>query len=280
MASVSGSQLVFQAGGHQNVNLILNDGKTVTGSTVAGAVNIEVFTTGLGPTLPGVNGTAFIQGAMQLSKDAVQAGSLNATEQLGSGSFSVTDDTSKHSASQHQAPQGETIMLGTGAQTVIGSSGDTLIGGNSIGDRQVIDLTGKDHLVTAGPMTAVGGAGSLLVKGGVGDSIAAGSGHTVVFAGSSDTITGGSGPETIFGGGPRGTSHTDSDDDDDHGKGKPGNGDDHGHGHSHAGNAQGDQDQGNLGGNQNNNGHGNNGHGNNGHGNQHGQNRRRDESPE
>jgi len=271
MASVSGSQLAFKSGGHEQVNLILSDGKTVSGSTVAGALNIEVFTTALGSALPGVDGTAFIQGAVQVSKNAVQAGSLSSTEQLGTGSFIVIDDTSKNSASQHAAPQGETLRLGTGAQTVVGSSGDTIIGGDATSGHQLIDLTGKNHLVTDGPMTAVGGAGSLVVKGGVGDSIAGGTGEIVVFAGSSDTITGGSGPETVFGAGAGHGDRTDSDDDDKSGKGKDksGKGDDHDNrGHSQASNGQGDEDDDKQRGKQDNNG--NHGQGGNGHQHQNG----------
>jgi hypothetical protein len=202
MASVSGSQLTFLSPNHEAVNLILNDGKTVSGATVAGAFNIEIFTVSAGTPLPGVDATAFIEGAVKVSDSSVQAASLDSVEQLGSGAFTVIDNTGKQSLSHHEAPQGETIELGTGAQTVIGSSGDTIVGGDAGTGRQVIDLTGRDHRVTDGPMTAIGGAGALLVKAGDADSITGGGGPLTVIAATADTITGGSGPTSVFGGGP------------------------------------------------------------------------------
>lgn len=220
MASVPGSKLVFESSHNGPVNLILNDGTNTSDSTIAGSFNIEIFTTSLGKALPGVDATAFIEGAVKTSRNAVVAGSLSATEQLGTGAYKLIDDTGRRSSSQHTAPQGETIQLGTGAQTVVGSSGDTIVAGNSTGGRQVIDLTGANHRVTAGPMTAVGGAGALLVGAGTGDSIA-----------------GGAGPETVFGGGP--ATHNGRDDDN-HGRGNGhsddqhhGRGDNHGQGQGH-----------------------------------------------
>lgn len=231
MASVTGSQLTFLSPNGRPVNLILDDGKTVSGTTVPGAFNIEVFTSAAGTALPGVKGTALIGGAVSLSGSEIQAGSPGSTEQLGSGSYAVIDHTG-----------GENISLGTGAQTVIGSSGDTITGGDASHGRQLIDLTGTNSGVMAGPMTAIGGAGTLLVAAGTGDSIAGGPGETIVFgsgslgegvlhgedrgmfragaggergdgqdkrdhggltdtiAGSADTITGGTGPMTVFGG--------------------------------------------------------------------------------
>ncbi|HEV8679531.1 MAG TPA: hypothetical protein VGQ90_09170 [Stellaceae bacterium] len=227
MASVTGSQLSFLSPNGRPVNLILDDGKTATGTTVPGAYNIEIFTTTAGTAPPGVKGTALIEGAVSLSGDEIQAGSPGSLEQLGTGAYAVIDHTG-----------GESIQLGTGAQTVIGSSGDTITGGDATHGRQLIDLTGSNSEVISGPMTAIGGAGALLVEAGTNDSIVGGTGDMVVFGtgslgegvlhgeargtlltgaggghgsasddlladtitGAADTIVGGSGAMTVFGG--------------------------------------------------------------------------------
>jgi hypothetical protein len=181
MASVSGSKLAFVSPNHQPVNLILTNGTAVAGSTVRGAFNIEIFYAGSGSVLPGVNATATISGAVKLSSSEVQAGTLGSVEQLGIGAFQVTDETGN-----------EKITLGTGAQTVAGSKGDTIIGGNAGRGQQVINLTGTDG-TTAGPMTATGGAGALFVEAGSNDSIGGGAGPMTVVGGTSDAITGAAG---------------------------------------------------------------------------------------
>jgi len=227
MASVTGSQLSFLSPNGRPVNLILDDGKTETGTKVPGAYNIEIFTTAAGTTSPGVRGTALIEGAVMLSSSEIQAGSPGSLEQLGTGAFAMIDHTG-----------GESIQLGTGAQTVIGSAGDTITGGDATHGNQVIDLTGTNSEVIAGPMTAIGGAGTLLVEAGTADSIVGGTGEMIVFGsgslsegvlhgeagsmllpnaggghgnasddlladtitGSADTIVGGAGAMTVFGG--------------------------------------------------------------------------------
>jgi Ca2+-binding RTX toxin-like protein len=199
MASVSGSQLTFLSPDNTAVNLLLSDGKTVTGATVAGAFNIEVFTVGFDTPSTGVAATALIQGAAIVSNSAVQAATLSSVERLGTGAYTLIDNTGPHSLTYHQAPQGETIWLGTGAQTVVGSSGDTVVGGDAGTAPQVIDLRGKDPRVTQGPMTASGGAGSLLVTAGDHDWISGGAGSLTVNSASFDTIIGGSGTNIIAG---------------------------------------------------------------------------------
>jgi hypothetical protein len=193
MASVSGSVLEFFAPHGKAVNLILTDGSTVTGEVIPSAFNIEIFTASSGSlvTLPGVDATATIEGAVTVSGSEVQAATLGSVEDLGTGAFMLIDKTG-----------GEEIELGTGAQTVIGSKGDTIVGGNAGSALQVIDLTGTNDEVTAGPMTAIGGAGSLFVEAGDHDSISGGGGSLIVMAGSFGTIAGGSGSTTVFGGGP------------------------------------------------------------------------------
>ncbi len=221
MASVSGSRLEFASPNGKKINLILNDGKDISGGTVPGAFNIEIFTAGTGSPLRGVDGTATIGGAVKISSDEVQAATLTSPEQLGSGKFAMIDETGH-----------ETITLGTAAQTVSGSAGDTIIGGDAGKARQVIDLTGMNDKTMNGPMTAIGGAGSLIVEAGTGDSITGGSGPTTVLgsgslsegerhgkdkgatqaggdngdkpqntiSGANDTITGTGGPMTVSGG--------------------------------------------------------------------------------
>ena len=187
MASVSGSQLSFVSPNEKPVHIILSDDAGAT--TVAGAFNIEVFTSGSGTPLLGVDATATIGGAVSLTDSEVQAKTLGSVEQLGVGKFTLVDHTG-----------GEDIILGSGAQTVVGSSGDTIVGGDAVKGSQEIDLTGTNSGVTAGPMTAVGGAGPVLVEAGTGDSITGGSGSLTVTGGASDTIVGGSGPTTVLGG--------------------------------------------------------------------------------
>jgi len=222
MASVRGSQLTFVSKNHEPFNFIVNDGKSVTGSTIAGSDNIEIFTAGFGPVLPGVDGTIALTGPVTISGSNVLT--PGATEQLGSGAFEVIDNTGASSLEPHRGPSGEDIMLGSGAQTVVGSRGDTVVGGNAGSGVQVIDLSGQNSLVTPGPMTAIGGAGALNID-----------------VGMLDSVVGGSGPETISGGGlfsPGENSH---------GEDGQGGGDGHGNGHDgqgHDGNGTGGDDHG------------------------------------
>src|SRR5579864_205067 len=104
MASVSGAQTTFVSPNKEAVNLILSDGKTLTGATVAGAFNIEIFTVGFGTALPGVAATALIAGAVTVSGSDVQAATLSSVEQFGIGAYTVIDNTGSHSLSHHQAP--------------------------------------------------------------------------------------------------------------------------------------------------------------------------------
>jgi hypothetical protein len=228
MASVSGSQLTFVGKDNQKVNFIVNGGKTVTGSTVHGSDNIEIFTAGSGPLLPGVDGSLALTGPVTISGSSVLT--PGSTEQLGSGAFQVVDNTGTSSFEPHRGPTGEDIMLGTGAQTVVGSRGDTVVGGNAGASAQVIDLSGQNSLVTPGPMTAIGGAGALTID-----------------AGSLDSIVGGSGPETISGGGAFDNEH--------HGNGH-GGGDGHGNGGGEHGNGGDGHGNGQGGGNGHDNGQG------------------------
>src|SRR6266545_885521 len=95
MASVPGSKLAFLAPGFtgDKVNVVLTPDGTGALPTVAGSFNIEVFTSVAGSLAPGFQGSAFIQGAVKLGSNFIQAASLNSTEQLLSGNYIVIDQT-------------------------------------------------------------------------------------------------------------------------------------------------------------------------------------------
>ena len=198
MESVSGSQLTFISSDGRAVNLSLTpDGTDAT--TVAGAFNIEVFTSTAGAIGAGFDASALIQGAVRVSPTDVQAAALNSTEQLLGGSFTLIDRTG-----------GESITLaGSARMTVVGSKGDTIIGSTALAaGQELIDLSGTDNRTIAGPMTVRGGFAALLVKAGAGDSITGGSapqprqpgGTLYVVANTNDTIEGGAGAVIVFGG--------------------------------------------------------------------------------
>lgn len=193
MASVSGSQLAFFAGG-QTVNISLTTDGTNAPAAVPGEFNIEVFTTAAGPLTPGYQAAAFIQGAILLAPNEVQAQTLGSTEQLLAGSYTVIDETG-----------GESIQIvgtGTGGSftQVVGSSGDTITGGAVSGNTQIIDASGTNPNAVAGAMTITGGAGATTVWAGAGDSITGGAGAITV-AGNADnnmTVAGGTGNLDTF----------------------------------------------------------------------------------
>ncbi|HEX3863186.1 MAG TPA: calcium-binding protein [Stellaceae bacterium] len=173
MSSVPGSFLVFgkPASDSRPINLVVTpNGAGAT--TVAGAFNIEVFTTLAGPVGAGFDASAFVSGATQNLPTEVQAGNILATEQLLTGSFEIIDVTG-----------GETLMSGTGAnQSIIGAAGDTLIGGTGAG--LVLNaLAGAETVVQgSGANNAVfGGAGATILA-----STAATTGSTGQIIGDSD----------------------------------------------------------------------------------------------
>ncbi|HEV8681087.1 MAG TPA: calcium-binding protein [Stellaceae bacterium] len=191
MASVTGSQLAFFAQGNStgsNINLVLTPDGSGTLATVAGAFNIEVFTSSVGtPSLaPGFQASAFIQGAVQTGGNSVQAGTPTSIEQLLDGSFQLTNLT-----------PGELIqIIGNGGggsnDTVLGARNDTIIGSNNPFNVQSI--------FSAGVESIVGGAGSTNVFAAAFDTVVgAGGGLTVAGAASGHlSITGGVGGLTAF----------------------------------------------------------------------------------
>jgi hypothetical protein len=201
MASVTGSRLAFFANGNSsgsNINLVLTPDGSGTLATVAGAYNIEVFTSSVGSPSLGTNfdASVFIQGATTLAggvgsplpNNVLQAGSLGSTEQLLDGSFKMVDQTGF-----------ETIKIVGNASsndTVIGARGDTITTSAIAGSAAFVDATVAKETVN-------GGGGTNLVWGGDFDSITGGSGPmTVVGAVSGNhthmTINGGAGGLSAF----------------------------------------------------------------------------------
>lgn len=194
MASVSGSKLSFFAPDLSTpVNIILSDGTNVTGATVRGAYNVEVFTSVVGAAAPLVNATALIEGARLVAgtTNEVQAGTLSSIEQLLAGSHVIVDHTG-----------GQLISAGNSASyfdTVYGSSGDTIEGGAGPGGL-LVDASNARSDIVVGPETIHGGGGHTTVWAAKGDSITGGSGAMVVVGDASKSPQGGSGNMTVVGG--------------------------------------------------------------------------------
>src|SRR5579864_794937 len=156
MASPTGGQWVFglpnSGSTFTSLNLAtsLGNGVPFPGS-VAGALNIEVFTAGTQTTAdPGFQGTATDLGAQVL------AGLLTGSPLvLGSQSYVVTDTVVGASHTPGS------ITLGSGAQTVVGAAGDSLTGGSG---SQVLNAL-------AGTENVVGGTAAYSVFGAAGDTI-------------------------------------------------------------------------------------------------------------
>lgn len=196
MASVTGSKLAFFANGvsGSNVNVVLTPDGTNLPAPQQGKFNIEVFTSVAGGLAPGYDGSAFVGGAVQLTNNEIQGFALNSTEQLLSGSYTVTDLTGKQSIQ----------IVGSGAGgssiTVHGSAGDTITGGSNVANSQLIDASGADPGVVKGPMTVTGGSGQTTVWAASGDVITGGAGAISVTGNSGNNmkITGGAGSLSAF----------------------------------------------------------------------------------
>lgn len=202
MASVSGSKLAFFAPGFtgDKVNVVLTTDGTNVGPTVAGSFNIEVFTSTAGALAPGFQGSAFVQGAVSLTNNLIQAAALSSTEQLLSGNYVVIDQTGSEAIQ----------IVGSGAGgnslTVVGSAGDTVTGSSVATNTQLIDASGVNPAAVKGAVTVTGGAGQTTVWAGTGDKITGGAGSMSVagngtpsLGGASNiTITGGAGNLTAF----------------------------------------------------------------------------------
>src|SRR4051812_48137535 len=100
MASVTGSRLAFFSSSvsADKVNVVLTtDGTDAAGKAIAGDFNIEVFTSQPGALASGFQASAFVQGAVQLTNNAVQAGSASSTEQLLDGSCTLIERSASES---------------------------------------------------------------------------------------------------------------------------------------------------------------------------------------
>jgi hypothetical protein len=198
MASVPGSKLAFFAPGFtgSQVNVVLTADGTGVLPTVAGAFNIEVFTSTPGALAPGFQGSAFIQGATQITNNLIQAASRGpggSIEQLLSGNYVVIDQTGGQSIQIVGSGAGGTSM------TVVGSSGDTITGSSNAANSQLIDASGLNPSAVKGAQTIVGGAGNTTVWAGTGDSITGGAGALTV-VGDGEASLGGASKVTIVGG--------------------------------------------------------------------------------
>src|SRR3954453_22262416 len=115
MASPVGSQYTFFEPDGTRVNLALTTDGSNLPVPLAGAVNIEVFTTSPGGLAPGYQGSAFAPGAVVTDATLFGVASL----QLLAGNYAVAG--------------GPAITLGSGNQSVIGAVGDTINGGSGAG---------------------------------------------------------------------------------------------------------------------------------------------------
>lgn len=200
MASVtgSGSRLAFfghgNGGGNVNIDLTTNGGGNQP-PPMPGQLNIEVFTAAPGTVAGGYQASALIPGATLLDNNVVSnIGQTNLTEELLTGSFKLVDETG------HEAIQIVGSAGGGDSMSVVGSTGDTIIGSSVGGTRQLVDASGRNHLTDPGPQTILGADAPMTVLAGVGDSIVGGSGDMLIKGGANDTIAVGSGDITIRGG--------------------------------------------------------------------------------
>src|SRR5579862_4450221 len=113
MASTTGGQYVFSGGAPVNLQLT-PDGSGLP-ATVAGSLNIEIFTAANGSTDPNYQGSAFALNGTQGPPGTINAQNL----QLNDGVYQVTD-------------LGNTDVItggtGSGVQTIVGGANDTIIG--------------------------------------------------------------------------------------------------------------------------------------------------------
>jgi hypothetical protein len=200
MASVTGSGSRVAFFGHGNGGRNVNVDLTTNGGgdqppPMPGKFNIEVFTITPGTVAGGYQASAFIPGATLVDNNVVSnIGQTNVTEELLTGSFKLVDETG------HEAIQIVGSAGGGDSMSVVGSTGDTIIGSSVAGTQQLVDASGRNHLTDPGPETILGGDAPVTVLAGVGDSIVGGSGDMLIKGGSNDTIAVGSGAITIQGG--------------------------------------------------------------------------------
>src|ERR1700761_2221595 len=110
MASVTGSQYVFVAS--QKVNLVFSTDGNASNlpAPLAGAFNLELIQVPSGSTFPNPTG---YQGV------AILPGGTGQVLQLLAGDYGVIDTST-----------GDSIIAGTGSQTITGAVGDSITGGS------------------------------------------------------------------------------------------------------------------------------------------------------
>ena len=179
----NGGRWLFSITGTPIVLGINNGVAPVFPGAQAGAFNIEVFTN---PTVNGVPGPELgFQASLVDPGGTLENGFLTGTGlRLGSGALLVVDSVT---GAAGQGPA--MITLGNSNQTVVGATGDTLVGGS--GAQVLSALLGGE--------TVIGGGGDESIWGGAKDSILAGTGaDQIVVTGPGTTVVAGmSGSATI-----------------------------------------------------------------------------------
>jgi len=184
MASPVGGQFLFdKPGGTVSIGLV-KQGQTspipASGSTVAGAVNIEIFA-GLS-TLPTKFDGNYNQGALvgdtvagDTAPDLVNGLLTGRTLTLAAGDYRVTNENNNTTGVTTLAGAGgpALIQAGSGNQSVVGAAGDTLIGGSG---NQLLDGTAGNQQIQLG-------SGIDTVFGGKGDTVVSGTGATTASGG-------------------------------------------------------------------------------------------------
>src|SRR5260370_811536 len=168
------------------VNVVATPDGSSLAAPISGEFNLELVTAPVGTSYPLPSG---YQGV------AILPGGSGRILQVLSGDMTIVDSGS-----------GDSIILGAGAQTVIGATGDTITGGSgptTIGGAVGANITGGAGAVLinglAGSQQITGGSGDMTVWGGFGDTITGGSGKNALDGQPGDTILGGAGGGVIDG---------------------------------------------------------------------------------
>src|SRR5216684_1090565 len=150
MASPTGGQFIFgPPSGFSAVTLGLNNGSTISPAPVSGNFNIEVFTAAGVTALPTLD-SGFQAGVIDPGGTFAGPGFLTGnTLTLFTGNYALTDSVV---SGVGQTP--DTIILGSGNQTVFGAPGDTLQGGSGT---QVLNALTQ---FSGGAETVLGGSGA------------------------------------------------------------------------------------------------------------------------
>jgi hypothetical protein len=188
MTATNGGRWIFSSTGQPIVLGFNNGSAPVFPPPQPDALNIEVFTN---TTVPGVpNADPGFQSSINDPGGTLEMGFLTGTDiRLGGADLLVVDSVTGFAG---QGPSKFTLISGN--HTVIGASGDTLVGGSG---NQILSAL-------AGNQTVIGGTGNASIWGGANDSIALGTGNQqVVVTGPGTIVVGGN---TVIGAAPHGSA--------------------------------------------------------------------------